>query len=242
MIRASALLLAASLAGCTTPEHELLHDQPRAMNVPGGCSDPAGGRNDKLGCYLTAIQQVGKVDGPLYWHIYSYADRFQADAMAKAAGKRGRVVEAFETIWLYALAEKGWHPAAGARVAVIGPLATKPGVFYTARYMEATFVPGMKTGAHVHSGAEAWYMVSGAQCLQTPERTFVVRAGESAVVPEGPPMVLSSVGTETRRSILVVLHDGHRGWSAPEPGWVPREECPELGPERSRSYPSTGEE
>jgi hypothetical protein len=43
--------------------------------------------------------------------------------------------------------------------------------------------------------------------LETPEGITVARTGEAAVVPEGPPMALSSVGQETRRSVLLVLHD-----------------------------------
>ena len=89
----------------------------------------------------------------------------------------------------------------------IGPLPISAGKQYTARYMEAVFTPGMSARIHRHSGPEAWYLVSGAQCLETPESITIARTGEGAVVPEGPPMALSSVGTETRRSVLLVLHD-----------------------------------
>jgi hypothetical protein len=37
-------------------------------------------------------------------------------------------------------------------------------------------------------------VLSGAQCLQTPDGTIIARAGEGAVVQQGPPMRLSSVG------------------------------------------------
>jgi len=69
------------------------------------------------------------------------------------------------------------------------------------------------------AGPEAWYVLAGVQCLETPDGITVVRAGESALVPEGPPMMLSSVGTETRRSVLLVLHDSSKPWITPEMQW-----------------------
>jgi quercetin dioxygenase-like cupin family protein len=200
-----------------------LAEQPRAANVPGGCSDPAEGRNDRVGCYLTAALPLGALPGgPLFWHIYTFPDRVTAEAERT---ERSIVVEAFERTWLYAIEPEAWRPRLGARMAVMGPLGIKRGVNYTARYMEATFPPGLRTGAHSHSGPEAWYVVTGAQCLQTPDRTIVARAGEGALVPEGPPMVLSSIGTETRRSVLLVLHDSSRRWTAPFSDWQPDQPC-----------------
>ena len=64
--------------------------------------------------------------------------------------------------------------------------------------------------------------MSGAQCLETPEGITVARTGEVAVVPEGPPMALSSVGTETRRSLLLVLHDRSQPSIAMESDWKPK--------------------
>jgi quercetin dioxygenase-like cupin family protein len=198
-------------------------EQPAARNVPGGCRDPAAGRNDKAGCYLTAVQPLGALPGqPLYWHLHTYPDRASAGS---AAGRRSIVVEAFGRIWLYTLAERSWRPKTGARVAVIGPLRIRPSVHYTARYMEATFPPGLKTGVHAHSGPEAWYVISGAQCLQTPDRTIIARAGDSALVPEGPAMMLSSLGDETRRSVLLVLHDSGKPWTMAQGGWLPPGPC-----------------
>ena len=94
-------------------------------------------------------------------------------------------------------------------MAVIGPLLLPRASRYVARYMEATFPPsqGMMTTVHRHSGPEAWYMLSGAQCLRTPENTIVLRSGEGGLVPPGPPMVLTSIGPETRRDLFLVLHD-----------------------------------
>jgi quercetin dioxygenase-like cupin family protein len=160
---------------------------------------------------------------PLFWHLYNYPNRAAAEA---ARGPRATVVEAFEKIWLYAIAEADWHPPGGEHVADIGPLPIKPGRKYTARYMEATFTPGMKAAVHRHAGPEAWYLLTGTQCLETPEGIAVAHAGDSSVVPEGPPMALSSVGTETRRSVLLVLHDTTQPWITMASDWEPKGLCP----------------
>ncbi len=218
-------IAAQSLASCAATVHDahVMVAQPRAGNVPGGCSDPAEGRNDRVGCYLTATQELGELPSePLFWHVYTFPDRLAADAERTG---RSTVVEAFGRTWLYSIEPEGWRPKHGARMAVTGPLRTRRDVPYTARYMEATFPPGLRTGAHTHSGPEAWYVVTGAQCLQTPERTIIARAGEGALVPEGPPMVLSSIGTETRRSVLLVLHQSSSPWTAPHTGWQPPGPC-----------------
>jgi quercetin dioxygenase-like cupin family protein len=217
---------AVSLASCTSLADGQPHamvEQPRAANVPGGCSDPGAGRNDRVGCYLTATQALGELPSePLFWHIYNIPDHLASQTDRTS---RSTVVEAFGRIWLYAIAPETWRPESGVRLAVIGPLGIKKGVHYTARYMEATFAPQMRTGAHAHAGPEAWYVVSGAQCLQTPDRTIIANAGEGALVQEGPPMVLSSIGTETRRSVLLVLHDSSKPWTLPHSGWQPTGPC-----------------
>jgi quercetin dioxygenase-like cupin family protein len=160
---------------------------------------------------------------PLFWHLYNYPNRAAAEAVQ---GPQTTVVEAFEKIWLYSIAEAGWHPSGGEHIADIGTLPITPGRKYTARYMEATFTPGMKAAVHRHSGPEAWYLLTGTQCLETPTGVTMAHAGESTIVPEGPPMALSSVGTETRRSVLLVLHDTTQPWITMAIDWEPKGLCP----------------
>ena len=74
--------------------------------------------------------------------------------------------------------------------------------------MEAIFTPGMTSSAHFHSGPEAWYTLSGETCLETPQGKQVGRAGgEYVIVPGGPPMHLTATGTETRRALVLILHE-----------------------------------
>ena len=192
--------------------------------VPGGCNTPVSQRTGEAGCYLTATELLGaQPQAALFWHLYVYPTHAAAES---AKGSRGTVVESFGKVWLYAIADSEWRASSGERIATIGPLPITAGKQYTARYMEAVFPPGMRAAIHRHSGPEAWYLLCGAQCLETPEGITVARTGEGVVVPEGPPMALSSVGTETRRSVLLVLHDTSQPWITIASDWQPRGLCP----------------
>ncbi len=202
----------------------LVTTTPVLAQPPIPCTTPASQRPSEVGCYLIATENLGMLHrGPVFWHLYTYPNQAAAE---KAKGPHGTVVEAFGKVWLYTIEAEGWRPSSGDRVAVLGPLAITPGKEYTARYMEAVFTPGMKTREHRHSGAEAWYVLAGEQCLETPEGITVARAGEGAIVPQGPPMILQSVGTETRRSVLLVLHESSQPWSTLATDWKPKGLCP----------------
>jgi quercetin dioxygenase-like cupin family protein len=191
----------------------------------GLCDTPASERTSEVGCYLTTTEALGVLPQSRYfWHLYVYPTRAAAES---AKGPRGTVVESFGKMWLYTIAASEWRPPTGERIAVIGPLEIDAGKPYTARYMEAVFSPGMHSTIHRHSGPEAWYVLAGAQCLETPDGIIIARAGEGAVVQQGPSMRLSSVGTETRRSVLLVLHDVSQPWVDRASGdWKPKGLCP----------------
>jgi quercetin dioxygenase-like cupin family protein len=187
------------------------------------CTTPASQRTAEIGCYFSAAESLGVAPNqPLFWHLYTYRSR----AAAEAARHRGIVVESLGKVWVYTIAGAEWRPDAGERVAVVGPLPVTPGKRYTARYMEAVFLPGMKTRVHRHSGPEAWYVLSGAQCLETPDGLIIAHAGQSAVVRPGPPMVLSTTGAEARRAVLIVLHETSQPWTTAAHDWKPRGMCP----------------
>jgi quercetin dioxygenase-like cupin family protein len=191
---------------------------------PGPCETPVSERTSEIGCYVAAVEELGLLpEGPVFWHLYVFPNRPAANAVKPA---HGTVIEAFGKTWLFAIAGSDWRPARGERKAVVGPLPHMAGRPYAARYLEATIPPGQHTPIHVHAGPEAWYLLSGAQCLETPEGNTVVRAGESAVVREGPPMMLSSVGTETRQGLVLVLHDSAKPWTMVRSEWTPKGSCP----------------
>jgi quercetin dioxygenase-like cupin family protein len=124
-------------------------------------------------------------------------------AEAEAAKTVGSVVvESLGKTWLLTIADKGWRPPGGERIAEIGPLPITAGRTYSAQYMEAIFTPGMTAPAHTHAGPEAWYTQAGETCLETPDGKQIGRAGgPPVIVPGGPPMHLTATGTEQRRAL-----------------------------------------
>src|SRR6266702_4484363 len=195
-----------------------------AQQVPGGCDTPVSQRASEVGCYLTATEALDAMPrGPVFWHLYNYPTRAAAEAVK---GSQGTIVAAFGKVWLHTIAGAGWFPSGGELVAVIGPLPVTAGKQYTARYMEAVLTRGMRTAIHRHSGPEAWYTVAGAHCLEQPKGITVVRAGEGAIVPEGAPMVFSSVGVGKCQSILLVVHDKSQSWMTMASDWEPKGLCP----------------
>ena len=195
--------------------------------------------SDVRGLHLTAEVPMGTLPPQsMYWHIYEFESRAAAEAARPA---RGTVAEAFGRHWLYVIAEEGWQTDAGRKISVVGPFILSPETSYTARYLRAFFPPveingPYGTAGHRHPGPEAWYVVSGGQCLETPNGLILANAGQAAMVPEGWPMAISSVGRDTRRALVLILHrsdqpysmavDYHRSHGAPHAQWTPRATCP----------------
>jgi quercetin dioxygenase-like cupin family protein len=178
----------------------------------------------KLGCFVTGTQVVGKLpNAPVYWHLVQYPTLAAAEGAAKEA--HGSVVESYGKVWLFNIAGASWNPTGGQRIARVGPLPVNTSASYTAQYMLATFEPGMRSAVHRHPGPEAWYVLAGEQCLETPGRKQIVRAGESGIVEEGPPMMLVGTGTTERRSLVVILHDSSKPAVIPAPDWKPAGLC-----------------
>lgn len=196
--------------------------------VPGGCDVPASKQTAEIGCYLLATESLNtRPATEIFWHLYTYPTRVAAETARKAS--TGTVVESLDKVWLFAIADSKWRPPSGERVAVIGPLPVVAAKKYTARYMQAVFPPkqALQTAVHQHSGPEAWYVVTGAQCLRTPEGILTIRAGEGGFVRPGPSMLLTSIGMETRRAVLLVLHDAAQPWMTVTSDWTPTTQCPD---------------
>ena len=185
---------------------------------------PVSERSGEVGCWIMIDAPLGQLPGaPIFWHVDSYPTRAEA---AAAKGPRGTVVESLGKIWLFTIDIAGWRPSTGVRTAQIGPLPVLPGLDYSAQYMEAIFTPGMTAPSHRHSGSEAWYTVSGETCLETPDGAMVGRAGGThVIVPGGPPMHLTATGTETRRALVLILHDSSQPATTPASDWTPKGLC-----------------
>jgi quercetin dioxygenase-like cupin family protein len=182
-----------------------------------------GGR--AFGCFITAREELGALprDSALYWHI----DAFGTPAAAAAAkARRSTVVQSLGRTWLFTIAEAGWRPAGGKRVALAGPLPLVDADTYAAVYMEGVFQPGMHSPIHRHPGVEVWYTLEGEQCLETPEGKLVQRAGDPRVmVPGGMPMMLTGTGKSVRRSLVLILQDAKKPRSTLATDWTPAGLC-----------------
>jgi len=185
---------------------------------------PVSQRTGELGCWITANAMLGQLPRqPIFWHLDTYPSRAAAET---AKGPRGTVVESLGKVWLLTIDVGGWRPAGGERIAEIGPLPVSASAQYSAQYMEAIFTPGMTAPAHRHSGPEAWYTLAGETCLEAPEGTMVGRAGGAhVIVPGGPPMHLTATGTETRRALVLILHDSMQPPTSPAHDWTPKGLC-----------------
>jgi len=185
---------------------------------------PVGERTQDLGCWIIANAAVGQLPHePIFWHLDTFATQAEANA---AKGSRGIVVESLGKVWLFTIDVAGWRPSGGARVAEIGPLPIDADAKYSVQYMEAVFEPGMTAPSHRDSGPEAWHTVAGETCLETPEGKMVGRAGgPPVIVPGGPPMHLTATGTETRRALVLILHDSTQKPTTPAHDWTPKGLC-----------------
>jgi quercetin dioxygenase-like cupin family protein len=180
-----------------------------------------GGR--ELGCFVLASAPLGKLRGiGQYWYLDAFTSKTVAQ---RAQGPRGTVVVAAGKTWLFTIAPGGWQAGSGERIAEIGPLKVGKTEDYTAVYMEAVFEPGMKSAVHRHAGPEAWYVLEGEQCLETPGGTLVAKAGQGVVVPAGPPMQLTGTGTGKRHALVLILHDSSQAFTIPVSDWTPTGAC-----------------
>ena len=202
----------------------LIGNHALAQAVPGGVCKPISERTAEVGCWIIAHQPLGQLPQPqTFWHLDVYSSRAAAEA---AKGPRGIVVESLGKIWLLSIEDAGWRPSSGERIAEIGPLPIVAGEKYSAQYMEAIFVPGMTAPPHTHSGPEAWYTLAGETCLETPHGKQVGRAGgQHVIVPGGPPMHLTAIGSEQRRALVLILHETSKPASTLVHDWAPRGLC-----------------
>jgi quercetin dioxygenase-like cupin family protein len=197
----------------------------QGVAVPGDACKPVSERTQEIGCWILADNPVGEVaKARVFWHLDAYPTRAAAEA---DKGPRGTVVESFGKVWLMSIEDEGWRSAHGNRIAEIGPLPVIAGEKYSAQFMEADFTPGMTAPAHRHSGPEAWYAVGGGTCLETSDGGMQMSrvGGPAVIVPMGVSMHLTAVGSERRRSIVIILHESSQRATTMVHDWTPKGLC-----------------
>ncbi len=197
----------------------------QGVAAPGDPCKPASERTQEIGCWILADNPVGQLTKPqVFWHLDAYPTR---DAAEADKGPRGTVVESFGKVWLMTIEDETWRSAHGKRIAEIGPLPVVAGEKYSAQFMEADFTPGMTAPTHIHSGPEAWYAVGGQTCLETSDGRMQMSlvGGPPVIVPMGLSMHLTAVGTERRRSIVIILHQSSQAPTTVIHDWTPKGLC-----------------
>jgi quercetin dioxygenase-like cupin family protein len=165
---------------------------------------PAEGRDEQPGCWIIATMPVAATAGrPVYWHVYELPAAARPSATDLADG---RPVKAYGRNWRFMMADRDWKPRVGRHVATVGPMLPLTSGPHTASFSAAMFTPGMRSRIHTHPGPEAWVVLEGEQCLETPEGTMRGGAGDKMMVRGGIPMALFGTGTATRRALVVILH------------------------------------
>lgn len=172
------------------------------------------------GCWNLAFAESLSLADGVHWRLFAFDDRAAAEA---ARSEGGLVVEVDGRVWL---SEVGPVDAMvpGEPVATAGPFDLPEADAYGVVLSYAVMPPGARSVVHTHAGPEAWHVLAGEQCLETPAGATRARAGETMAVAAGLPMELTVTGSEIRRSLLVVIHDASRPRSTPS-DWQPSGAC-----------------
>jgi quercetin dioxygenase-like cupin family protein len=185
-------------------------------------------KSNDSGCQLLAKMQVARFpDEPLFWHLSKFPTK---EAAKDAKDESGFAVEAEGQLWVF-----GFGPNSAAKkkpelVASIGPLPLTSSKLPPAKSYEivaylVVMPPDMHTRVHIHPGPEAWYILSGEQCLETPAGVTKSGAGESMVAPPMTPMRLTNNGSSARHALFIVIHDASQPWTIPTDEWKPTGAC-----------------
>jgi quercetin dioxygenase-like cupin family protein len=187
------------------------------------CVDvPPGEKRPEFGCF-----NVGTATGlhfreaSVYWHLRAFPTRKAAESARSATGI---VVEEDGRVWLSEFGARNSTSRGGDHIAVVGPLQLPAAKTYTAVLSYAVMRPGDSSRVHTHPGPEAWYVLAGAQCLETPAGATKAQAGGTMTVQSNIPMELNVTGKTLRRAFALVIHDSAQARGIPS-DWKPSGAC-----------------
>jgi quercetin dioxygenase-like cupin family protein len=162
-------------------------------------------RRGELGCSIVEIKPLlPSLSRSLYWHI----DRFATGDLARAAVTPTSIaLEAHGSWWLLSVEPDTHDHHGGKHVAEVKlpplPVAEK----YSMLVISAYVASGLTSRIHRHSGVEGFYVVDGAQCLETETRADTMRTGQGMAVGTNVVMRLVAIGPVPRRALAVVVYD-----------------------------------
>lgn len=178
--------------------------------------------SNKTGCQLVGQKHVAKFSGPLFWHLTRFPSKKAAEA---SLGPIAFVVNAEDQYWLFSFGARDAAPRQGKTIAHIGPLPMASADAYEIVAYRVVMPPGAYTQVHKHPGPEAWYILDGQQCLETPAGIQRARAGETMMAPPNTPMRLTNSGSVIRRAFFIIIHDAAQPSGSPVSTWKPTGVC-----------------
>lgn len=172
------------------------------------CVENSPERRGGMGCSYVANKVLkGPFRAPVYWHI----DRFENGEKARAAVSPDSVAfEGHGTWWLVSVEPASSNHHGGAHVTQISlpplPTASK----YSMLVISSNVSAGLTSRVHHHSGVEAFFVVDGEQCLETPTNAYSMKTGDVLALPTGVTMKMVVTGSAPRRAIAAVIYDGNK--------------------------------
>lgn len=206
----------------TVPAPEAGPDSAAAVEpfvcAPGGLADGA-----EFGCKLIARPTVTRFPaGPVYWHLARYASREQALVDGRFTDY---ITEAGDEVWLHRFGVEGDVPRGGLQTATVGPLAIPKLPVYEIDVFYVVMPAGARTPVETRPGPAAWFVLDGAQCVETSRGVVQAETGEGAVAPRaGTPMQWVNTGAGAERALFVLVRDPGRHLAAPS-RWKPKGAC-----------------
>ena len=189
--------------------------------VPGGCTAAASEHINEAGCYLLSEMRATDLPSQVYWHVVEFPSLLDAEAEA-VRHHWSKAVSAHDKIWLYVMGPRNEPVSGGVRRAIIGPLNIPKVGTVSIRFLTSTFPAGMRTRVHSHPGSEAFFVLEGEQCVETPTDRHRIAAGQSYIVQSGLHMQAAAKG---RKSLVALILRPDAQWSQPESGWTPSDYC-----------------
>lgn len=169
------------------------------------CVQDSPERRGELGCSIVEIKPLPPtLATSQYWHI----DRFDTGAHARAAVTPVSIaLEAHGWWWLLSVEPDTRDHHGGKHVSQVKLPLLPVAARYSMLVISAYVASGLTSRIHTHSGVEGFYVVDGAQCLETEARADTMRKGEGLAVPAGVTMRLVAIGPVPRRALAVVVYD-----------------------------------
>jgi hypothetical protein len=151
--------------------------------------------------------------GPLLWRLESFPSTEAAQA---AAGPASLLIEESDRTLVATLHTSGSAPGQGMIVAEIGPVSAPQATTYLLRVVEITGPSGSTTPAHMHPGAEAYYILTGQLSVRSPSGIATASADTGLVgPPAGTSMQAVNSGTSDLRAFAFFVVDAGQPFSSP---------------------------